>query len=126
MLANFNLSVAVTDDFMDRVAADDAYPLINPRTGLEVRRLKAREVFELICDAALTTGDPGLIFADAMERANPTPELGVLEATNPCGEQPLLAYEACNLGSINLARLVNRGELDWGSWTAWWPWESPS
>ncbi len=113
MLANFNLSVAVTDDFMHRVAADDAYPLINPRTGLTVKRLKAREVFDLICEMALTTGDPGLVFADAMERANPTPELGVLEATNPCGEQPLLAYEACNLGSINLAALVNRGELDW-------------
>jgi ribonucleoside-diphosphate reductase alpha chain len=115
MLANFNLSVAVTDDFMDRVATDDAYPLINPRTGLTVKRLKAREVFGLICEMALTTGDPGLVFADAMERANPTPELGVLEATNPCGEQPLLAYEACNLGSINLAALVNRGELDWAA-----------
>jgi ribonucleoside-diphosphate reductase alpha chain len=113
MLVNFNLSVAVTHDFMARVTADDTYPLINPRTGLEVKRLKAREVFELICDAALTTGDPGLIFLDAMERANPTPEVGALEATNPCGEQPLLAYEACNLGSINLAALVNRGVLDW-------------
>jgi ribonucleoside-diphosphate reductase alpha chain len=115
MLANFNLSVAVTDNFMHRVAADDAYPLINPRTGLEVKRLKAREVFDLICDAALTTGDPGLVFTDVMERANPTPEIGVLEATNPCGEQPLLAYEACNLGSINLAALVNQGELDWAA-----------
>jgi ribonucleoside-diphosphate reductase alpha chain len=115
MLVNFNLSVAVTDDFMQRVAADDDYPLINPRTRLTVKRLKAREVFDLICDAALTTGDPGLVFVDAMERANPTPEVGVLEATNPCGEQPLLAYEACNLGSINLATLVNRGELDWAA-----------
>ena len=115
MLTNFNLSVAVTDDFMNRVAADETYPLINPRTGLTVRRLKAREVFDLICGAALTTGDPGLIFADAMERANPTPELGELEATNPCGEQPLLAFEACNLGSINLAALVSRGELDWAA-----------
>jgi len=113
MLTNFNLSVAVTDDFMGRVAADDDYPLINPRTSLEVRRLKAREVFDRICDAALTTGDPGLIFADALERANPTPEIGKLEATNPCGEQPLLAYEACNLGSINLAALVKGGDLDW-------------
>jgi ribonucleoside-diphosphate reductase alpha chain len=113
MLTNFNLSVAVTDAFMARVAADKDYPLINPRTGQEVRRLKAREVFDLTCDAALTTGDPGLIFADAMERANPTPDIGPLEATNPCGEQPLLAYEACNLGSINLAALVRRGDLDW-------------
>jgi ribonucleoside-diphosphate reductase alpha chain len=115
MLANFNLSVAVTDDFMHRVAADDDYPLVNPRTGLTVRRLRAREVFDLICEMALTTGDPGLIFVDAMERANPTPEVGVLEATNPCGEQPLLAYEACNLGSINLAALATGGELDWAA-----------
>jgi ribonucleoside-diphosphate reductase alpha chain len=113
MLTNFNLSVAVTDDFMQRVEADDTYPLINPRTGLEVRRLKAREIFDLICSAALRTGDPGLIFVDAVERANPTPALGPLEATNPCGEQPLLPYEACNLGSINLATLVNGGKIDW-------------
>ncbi|MFA5110595.1 MAG: adenosylcobalamin-dependent ribonucleoside-diphosphate reductase, partial [Desulfobaccales bacterium] len=113
MLTNFNLSVAVTDDFMQRVEADDDYPLINPRTGLTVRRIKAREVFDLICDAALTTGDPGLVFVDAIERANPTPEIGPLEATNPCGEQPRLAYESCNLGSINLAALVRGGELDW-------------
>ena len=115
MLPNFNLSVAVTDDFMHRVAADDAYALINPRTGLAVKRLQAREVFDLICEMALTTGDPGLVFADAMERANPTPEVGQLEATNPCGEQPLLPYEACNLGSINLGALVSRGELDWAA-----------
>jgi ribonucleoside-diphosphate reductase alpha chain len=114
MLTNFNLSVAVTDDFMQRVEADDTYPLINPRTGAEVRRLKAREIFDRICEAALTTGDPGLVFVDAIERANPTPEIGPLEATNPCGEQPLLAFEACNLGSINLATLVKKsGELDW-------------
>ena len=113
MLVNFNLSVAVTDDFMKRVAADDTYPLINPRTGAEVRRLKAREIFDLICEAALTTGDPGLVFVDAIERANPTPEIGPMEATNPCGEQPLLAFEACNLGSINLVTLVKNGELDW-------------
>jgi ribonucleoside-diphosphate reductase alpha chain len=113
MLTNFNLSVAVTDAFMERLAADDDYPLVNPRTGLTTKTLKAREVFDLICDAALTTGDPGLIFVDAMERANPTPSVGPLEATNPCGEQPLLAYEACNLGSINLGALVKEGGLDW-------------
>jgi ribonucleoside-diphosphate reductase alpha chain len=113
MLTNFNLSVAVTDDFMHRVKALDTYALINPRTGLTVRRLKAREVFDLICRSALTTGDPGIIFMDAIERANPTPEVGVLEATNPCGEQPLLAYEACNLGSINLSTLVKGGQMDW-------------
>ena len=76
-------------------------------------RLRAREVFDLICRYALETGDPGLIFLDAIERDNPTPEVGRLEATNPCGEQPLLAYESCNLGSINLARLVQGRDLDW-------------
>ncbi len=113
MLSNFNLSVAVTDDFMARVGRDEEYPLINPRTRTEVGRLRAREVFDLICRCALETGDPGLLFLDAIERDNPTPEMGRLEATNPCGEQPLLAYESCNLGSINLARLVRDRGLDW-------------
>jgi ribonucleoside-diphosphate reductase alpha chain len=113
MLTNFNLSVAVSDDFMARVAQDEDYPLINPRTGQAWGRLRAREVFDLICRYAAQTGDPGLIFLDAIERANPTPEIGRLEATNPCGEQPLLAYESCNLGSINLAGLVQGGALDW-------------
>jgi ribonucleoside-diphosphate reductase alpha chain len=113
MLTNFNLSVAVTDAFMDQVEAAGTYPLINPRTGGEAGRLNAREVFETICRYALQTGDPGLIFLDAINRANPTPGLGPLEATNPCGEQPLLPYESCNLGSINLARLVKNGDLDW-------------
>jgi ribonucleoside-diphosphate reductase alpha chain len=98
---------------MELADAGRDYPLINPRTRREAGRLNAGEVFEAICQAALTTGDPGLIFLDAVERANPTPELGRLEATNPCGEQPLLPYESCNLGSINLARLAVDGELDW-------------
>jgi ribonucleoside-diphosphate reductase alpha chain len=113
VLTNFNLSVGVTDSFMEQAEKDGTYPLINPRTGQEVGRLKAREVFELICRYALESGDPGLIFLDAVERANPTPDLGRLEATNPCGEQPLLPYEACNLGSINLSRLVGDGDLNW-------------
>lgn len=113
MLTNFNLSVAVTDNFMTRLAQDETYPLINPRTRQEVARLQAREVFHHICRAALETGDPGLIFLDAVERANPTPAVGRLEATNPCGEQPLLPYESCHLGSINLARLVRHGRLHW-------------
>jgi ribonucleoside-diphosphate reductase alpha chain len=113
MLSNFNLSVAVTDDFMERVAKDEAYALVNPRTGQEVGRLRAKEVFDLICRYAALTGDPGLLFLDAIERANPTPEVGRLEATNPCGEQPLLAYESCNLGSINLAKLTRGTDLDW-------------
>ena len=113
MMTNFNLSVGVTDDFMARVEKNADYPLINPRNGQEVRRIKAREVFDLMCRYALTTGDPGLLFLDAIERANPTPEVGRLEATNPCGEQPLLAYESCNLGSINLSLTVKGGEMDW-------------
>ena len=113
MLTNFNLSVGVTDEFMAKVERGEDYPLINPRTGLETRRLPAREVFDLMCYYAVTTGDPGVLFLDAIERANPTPELGHLEATNPCGEQPLLPYESCNLGSISLSRLVTNGSLDW-------------
>jgi len=113
MLTNFNLSVGVTDAFMEMVERGEAYPLINPRTGKEVKRVEAREVFDLICRYALSTGDPGLLFLDAIERANPTPGLGRLEATNPCGEQPLLPFESCNLGSINLSRLVAGGSFDW-------------
>ena len=113
IFSNFNLSVGVTDAFMEKVAADQDYPLINPRTGQETRRLPARKVFELICRYALLTGDPGVLFLDAIERDNPTPELGRLEATNPCGEQPLLPYESCNLGSINLSSLVSDGTLNW-------------
>jgi ribonucleoside-diphosphate reductase alpha chain len=113
VLDNFNLSVAVTDDFMARLDRDETYALINPRTGTEAGRLRAREVFDLICRSAAQTGDPGLLFLDAIERDNPTPDLGKLEATNPCGEQPLLAYESCNLGSINLARLAQAGSFDW-------------
>ncbi len=112
-LTNFNLSVGVTDAFMEKVAQGETYPLINPRTGKEVKRHEAREVFDLICRYALLTGDPGLLFLDAIERANPTPELGRLEATNPCGEQPLLPFESCNLGSLNLSRLVAGSDLDW-------------
>jgi ribonucleoside-diphosphate reductase alpha chain len=113
MLTNFNLSVGVTDAFMAKVDRGEDYPLINPRTRQETGRLPAREVFDLMCRYAVLTGDPGVLFLDAIERANPTPTMGRLEATNPCGEQPLLSYESCNLGSINLARLVKGGGLDW-------------
>ena len=112
-LRNFNISVAVTDDFMRAVAADTTYPLVNPRTGATVRELRAREVFDHIVDMAWRTGDPGLVFIDEINRANPTPLAGAMEATNPCGEQALLPYEACNLGSVNLARFVREGEVDW-------------
>uniref|UniRef100_A0A7V6A167 Vitamin B12-dependent ribonucleotide reductase n=1 Tax=Desulfobacca acetoxidans TaxID=60893 RepID=A0A7V6A167_9BACT len=113
MLTNFNLSVGVTDEFMAKVERGEDYPLINPRTKQETRRLPAREVFDRMCHYAALTGDPGILFLDAIERDNPTPALGRLEATNPCGEQPLLPYESCNLGSINLSRLVTGGGLDW-------------
>lgn len=116
-LQNFNLSVSVTDAFMEAARQGARYDLIHPRTGHTVRHLEARHVFEAIVDAAWRTGDPGLLFLDAVNRANPTPALGVLQATNPCGEIPLLPYESCNLGSINLAALVReqdgRASIDW-------------
>ena len=113
-LQNFNVSVAVTDDFMRAVEAGDEYDLINPHSGVTVARVNAREVFEAISDAAWRSGDPGLLFIDAINRANPTPERGEIEATNPCGEVPLLPWEACNLGSVNLSHMVTDGGIDWG------------
>ncbi|MEM1586959.1 MAG: vitamin B12-dependent ribonucleotide reductase [Candidatus Bathyarchaeia archaeon] len=113
VLSNFNISVAVTDEFMEAVENDEYYSLINPRNGAVVRRLKARDIFDLIATAAWKTGDPGLIFIDEINRKNPTPHVGVIESTNPCGEVPLLSYESCNLGSINLSRMVRAGEVDW-------------
>lgn len=107
-LLNFNLSVSVSDAFMDAVESDETYQLINPRTREPVRRVRARDVFEKIKAAAWESGDPGLLFHDAVNRANPTPRLGDIQATNPCGEVPLLPYESCNLGSINLSRMVRR------------------
>lgn len=107
-LTNFNLSVAVTDRFMEAVESDSEFELINPRNKTAVRRVSAREVFNKITEAAWGSGEPGLLFLDRINRANPTPKLGNIEATNPCGEQPLLPYEACNLGSLNLARMVKK------------------
>lgn len=111
--SNFNLSVGVTDVFMDAVKRNKEYDLINPRTKKSTRSIKARTVFDFIVDAAWNTGDPGLIFLDEINRRNPTPEIREIEATNPCGELPLLPYESCNLGSINLAKMVKGKILDW-------------
>ena len=107
-LVNFNISVAVTDKFMKAVKQDRSYPLINPRTKKTVRRLNAKEVFTQISEAAWKMGDPGIIFIDRINSANPTPKIGSIESTNPCGEQPLLPYESCNLGSVNLTKMLRK------------------
>ncbi|MEM7813541.1 MAG: vitamin B12-dependent ribonucleotide reductase [Candidatus Aenigmatarchaeota archaeon] len=120
MLSNFNISVAITDKFMDAVINDKEYELINPRNGKVHNRLKARIVWNLIVTMAWKTGDPGVLFIDRINQtaSNPVPELGPVESTNPCGEQPLYPYDSCNLGSINLAKMVRIGdngkpEVDW-------------
>ncbi len=115
--ANFNISVALTEKFMEAVKAGEQYDLVNPRNGQVVGQLDAREVYDKIVEMAWATGDPGIIFIDRMNRDNPTPHLGEIESTNPCGEQPLLPYEACNLGSVNLSRFVRHTDagpdVDW-------------
>jgi len=110
---NFNLSVAVTDRFMGAVRNDGAFDLKDPRTGRKAARVRGKSLFDLVVNAAWRTGDPGLVFIDEINRENPTPDLGEIEATNPCGELPLLPFESCNLASINLARMVDGGSLDW-------------
>ena len=116
-LNNFNISVAVTEEFMQRAQAAEDYDLINPRTGKVTGQLNAKYVFDLISEMAWKTGDPGLLFMDRINRDNPNPQLGKIESTNPCGEQPLLPYESCNLASINLARMViytgDNVAIDW-------------
>ncbi len=112
-ISNFNISVGLTEEFMKAVENDEEYPLLNPRSLVVVEKLKAREVFDLCIDMAWRNGEPGIIFMDRLNRDNPTPSLGEIESTNPCGEQPLLPYEACNLGSVNLAKVIVDGEIDW-------------
>jgi ribonucleoside-diphosphate reductase alpha chain len=113
ILTNFNISVAVSDKFMKAVEQDTEYELINPRTKQAETKLRARHVFDLMVSNAWRSGDPGLVFIDEINRFNPTPQVGRITSTNPCGEQPLLPYESCNLGSVNLAKMVKNGAVDW-------------
>ena len=113
ILTNFNISIAATDMFMEKVIAREKFDLINPKTGKRAKTVPADELFDIICQCAWETGDPGLIFIDEINRKNPTPLVGYIEATNPCGEQPLLNYESCNLGSINLTKVIENNAINW-------------
>ena len=113
VFTNFNISVALTDAFMLAVKENRTYALINPHNGQKTGELSAKMVFDFIADQAWKSGDPGIIYIDEINRHNPTPSLGNIESTNPCGEQPLLPYESCNLGSVNLSRMVAGGLIDW-------------
>jgi ribonucleoside-diphosphate reductase alpha chain len=112
-LNNFNISVGLTEAFMRAVEEDKEYDLLNPRTKKVANRIKARIVFDTIVKQAWKNGEPGIVFLDRINASNPTPALGEIESTNPCGEQPLMPYESCNLGSINLAMMVKDDSVDW-------------
>lgn len=112
-LSNFNISVAATDEFMRAVEENAEYWLVNPRDKEKTKKLSARDVWNLVARSAWASGDPGVVFVDEINRHNPTPKFGRIESTNPCGEQPLLPFESCNLGSINVSRMVEDGKINW-------------
>ncbi len=113
VLTNFNISVAITDKFMKALKKGEEYDLINPKDGKKCGKASAKEIYDDISSMAWKTGDPGMVFIDRINKFNPTPHVGEVESTNPCGEQPLLPYESCNLGSINLSHMIKDDEVDW-------------
>jgi len=112
-LNNFNISVALTDKFMQAIKKNQNYSLINPSTKKPLKKLNARKVFNLLCKMAWLNGEPGTIFIDKINKSNPTPKIGKIESTNPCAEQPLLPYESCVLGSVNLTKFIKENRLDY-------------